>query len=59
MLFSALQSHYLFRDRYGRPGKGNDKGKVEGIVGYARRSQRRTVRLSESDTRSDRPRTPQ
>ena len=24
-LFSALQSHYLFRDRYGRPGKGNDK----------------------------------
>ena len=23
-LFSALQSHYLFRDRYGRPGKGNE-----------------------------------
>ena len=22
-LFSALQSHYLFKDRYGRPGKGN------------------------------------
>jgi len=37
-LFSALQSHYLVRDRYGRPGKGNDKGKVEGIVGYARRN---------------------
>jgi hypothetical protein len=37
-LFSALQSHYLFRDSYGRPGKGNDKGKVEGIVGYARRN---------------------
>ncbi len=37
-LFSALQSHYLFHDRYGRPGKGNDKGKVEGIVGYARRN---------------------
>ena len=37
-LFSALQSHYLFRDRYGRPGKGNDKGSVEGIVGYARRN---------------------
>ena len=32
-LFSALQSHYLFRDRYGRPGKGNDKGNVEGMVG--------------------------
>ncbi len=36
--FSALQSHYLFEDRYGRPGKGNDKGKVEGLVGYARRN---------------------
>ena len=29
-LFAALQSHYVFEDRYGRPGKGNDKGKVEG-----------------------------
>jgi transposase len=37
-LFSGLQSHYLFRDRYGRPGKGNDKGAVEGMVGYARRN---------------------
>ncbi len=36
--FSELQSHYLFQDRYGRPGKGNDKGKVEGLVGYARRN---------------------
>jgi len=35
--FSELQSHYLFADRFGRPGKGNDKGKVEGLVGYARR----------------------
>ena len=25
-------SHYLFEDRFGRPGKGNDKGKVEGLV---------------------------
>ena len=24
--------------RFGRPGKGNDKGKVEGLVGYARRN---------------------
>ncbi|TDE33318.1 hypothetical protein E1B25_21345, partial [Antarcticimicrobium sediminis] len=24
--------------RYGRPGKGNDKGNVEGMVGYARRN---------------------
>src|SRR6266516_3338084 len=36
--FSELQSHYLFTDRLGRPGKGNDKGKVEGLVGYARRN---------------------
>ena len=36
--FSSLQSHYLFRDRFGRPGKGNDKGKVEGLVGFARRN---------------------
>ncbi len=36
--FSELQSHYLCEDRYGRPGKGNDKGNVEGVVGYARRN---------------------
>ena len=36
--FSAMLSHYVVRDRYGRPGKGNDKGKVEGLVGYARRN---------------------
>jgi transposase len=36
--FAELQSHYLFADRFGRPGKGNDKGKVEGLVGYARRN---------------------
>src|SRR5260370_32631461 len=36
--FSELQSHYLFAERFGRPGKGNDKGKVEGLVGYARRN---------------------
>ena len=35
--FSALVSHYLFRDRFGRPGKGNDKGKVEGLVKNGRR----------------------
>ncbi len=27
-MFPALQSHYLFKDRFGRPAKGNDKGKV-------------------------------
>src|SRR5215510_14729321 len=37
-VFSELQSHYLFADRFGRTGKGNDKGKVEGLVGYARRN---------------------
>jgi hypothetical protein len=37
-LFSGFLSHYLIRDRYGRPGKGNDKGNVEGLVGYCRRN---------------------
>ncbi len=32
--FTELQSHYLFSDRFGRPGKGNDKG----MVGYMRRN---------------------
>jgi hypothetical protein len=36
--FTELVSHYLFGDRFGRPAKGNDKGKVEGLVGYARRN---------------------
>ena len=29
--FSELQSHYLFAEKFGRPAKGNDKGKVEGL----------------------------
>ncbi len=37
-VFNELVSHYLFEDRFGRPGKGNDKGKVEGLVGYAGRN---------------------
>ena len=36
--FTELQSHYLCEDKFGRPGKGNDKGKVEGMVGYVRRN---------------------
>lgn len=36
--FAELQSHYLFEDRFGRPGKGNDKGNVEGVIGYGRRN---------------------
>jgi len=34
--FTGLCSHYLFQDRFGRPGKGNDKGKVEGLVKFSR-----------------------
>lgn len=30
-VFSELEPHYLFADRFGRPGKGNGKGKVEGL----------------------------
>lgn len=37
-MFNGLISHYLFKDRYGRPGRGNDKGKVENLVGYTRRN---------------------
>jgi hypothetical protein len=35
-LFSGFLSHYLLRDRYRRPGKGNDKGNLEGLAGYSR-----------------------
>ena len=28
----------MFEDRFGRPGKSNDKGKVEGLAGFARRN---------------------
>ena len=37
-VFSELQSHHLFEDRFGRPGKGNDKGNVEGVIGFGRRN---------------------
>jgi hypothetical protein len=37
-VFSEVLSHYLFDPRFGRPGKGNDKGKVENLVGYVRRN---------------------
>src|SRR5260370_35254387 len=36
--FCELQSHYLFEEKFGRPGKGNDKGRGEGLVGCARRA---------------------
>jgi transposase len=36
--YSAMRSNYVIGDRPGCPGKGNDKGKVEGLAGYSRRS---------------------
>ena len=30
-VFTQLVSHYLFRDRFARVAKGNDKGNVEGL----------------------------
>ena len=36
--FNQLLSHYLFRDRFARVGKGNDKGNVEGLVKYTQRT---------------------
>ena len=37
-LFSGFLSHSFIRDRYGRPGTGDDKGAVEGPAGFARRN---------------------
>ncbi len=36
--FTRLPSHYLFQDKFARPAKGNEKGKVEGLIGYVRRN---------------------
>jgi len=36
--FQSLQSHYLFKEAFARVGKGNDKGKVENLIGYSRRN---------------------
>jgi transposase len=33
--FTELVCHFLFDDYFGRPGEGNDKGKVEGLVKYS------------------------
>jgi transposase len=35
--FTTLQSYYLFKDSFARVNKGNDKGKVENLVGFMRR----------------------
>ena len=37
-VFDQLVSHYLFRDRFARVAKGNDKGNVEGLVKYTQRT---------------------
>jgi transposase len=49
-MFAELQSHYLFDDRFGRPGKGNDKGKVEKLVGYVRRNLMTPLPVADSST---------
>lgn len=36
--FLALKSHYLFTSAFANPAKGNEKGGVENLVGYARRN---------------------
>jgi len=47
-MFAELQRHYLFEDRFGRPGKGNDKDKVEGLAGYVRRNFMTPLPVAES-----------
>ena len=34
-VFTDLQSHYLFDDRFGSPGNGDEKGRAEGLVSCA------------------------
>lgn len=36
--FLKLQSHYLFKAHFCQPARGNEKGVVEGAVGFARRN---------------------
>jgi hypothetical protein len=36
--FTAFRSHYLFEGNFCNPGKGNEKGQVEGLVGCVRRN---------------------
>lgn len=36
--FLALRSHYLFNSHFCNVGRGNEKGVVEGVVGYVRRN---------------------
>jgi hypothetical protein len=36
--FLRLRSHYLFKSHFCQPGRGNEKGVVEGAVGFTRRN---------------------
>jgi transposase len=36
LAFTRAVSHFVFQDRYGRPGRGNDKGNVEALVKFSR-----------------------
>ena len=36
--FLRLRSHYLFKAHFCQPARGNEKGVVEGVVGFARRN---------------------
>jgi transposase len=36
--FLALRSHYLFQSRFCQVGRANEKGVVEGLIGYVRRN---------------------
>ena len=36
--FAKFRAYYAFKSRFCNPGKGNEKGGVEGTVGYARRN---------------------
>jgi transposase len=38
VVFSSLKAHYLFDADFCNPGKGNEKGSVENLVGYVRRN---------------------
>ena len=36
--FVSFRSHYTYRARYCTPGQGQEKGGVEGLIGFARRN---------------------
>lgn len=38
VIFSKLKAHYLFESDFCNPGRGNEKGSTENLVGYVRRN---------------------